>query len=151
MKARTDRGFTLIELLLVLALIAIVGVLIVPSIVSMFRQITVNRVQSDIQTISVELETFEQREGRWPMNLDELPGGPYIDPWGNPYRYLPPTSPDWSTERRWDRFLAPLNTDFDLYSLGPDGESRPPLTSSFSWDDIVRANDGLFIGPANEF
>jgi general secretion pathway protein G len=52
---------------------------------------------------------------------------------------------------RKDKNLHPLNTDFDLYSLGPDGESRLPLTAGPSRDDILRANNGAFIGRAENY
>ena len=45
----------------------------------------------------------------------------------------------------------PINSDFDLYSTGPDGASVAPLTAEPSRDDIVRANDGAFIGLASEY
>ncbi len=47
---------------------------------------------------------------------------------------------------RRDRFLVPINTYYDLYSVGKDGASVAPLTAGPSKDDIVRANDGGFIG-----
>ncbi|MDH4073829.1 MAG: prepilin-type cleavage/methylation domain-containing protein, partial [Gammaproteobacteria bacterium] len=47
---------------------------------------------------------------------------------------------------RKDGSLNPLNTDFDLYSAGADGESAGPLSATKSRDDIVRANNGAFIG-----
>jgi general secretion pathway protein G len=47
---------------------------------------------------------------------------------------------------RKDRNLVPINSDYDLYSLGPDGETRPPLTAGPSRDDIARAADGSFVG-----
>ena len=43
---------------------------------------------------------------------------------------------------------SPLNTDFDLYSLGPDGESALALPAAPSRDDVVRAGDGAYIGLA---
>jgi general secretion pathway protein G len=46
---------------------------------------------------------------------------------------------------------VPLNSDYDLYSSGPDGESRSPLTAAPSRDDIVRANNGGYIGLAGEY
>jgi general secretion pathway protein G len=46
---------------------------------------------------------------------------------------------------------VPINTDFDLYSVGPDGNTQPPLTAPVSRDDIVRANDGRFIGKAEDY
>jgi general secretion pathway protein G len=54
-------------------------------------------------------------------------------------------------QARKDRFLVPINSDFDLYSVGPDGDSTPPLNAKNSRDDIIRANDGLFVGPASNF
>jgi general secretion pathway protein G len=52
---------------------------------------------------------------------------------------------------RKDGKLNPLNTDFDLYSLGRDGESRETLNARPSRDDIVRANNGAFIGLAEDY
>ena len=45
----------------------------------------------------------------------------------------------------------PINSSFDLYSMGKDGETRPPLDNPRSKDDIVRAKDGGFIGLAERF
>jgi hypothetical protein len=45
-----------------------------------------------------------------------------------------------------DKSLHPLNSDYDLYSMGPDGQSQTPLTAKASRDDIIRANNGGFIG-----
>ena len=47
--------------------------------------------------------------------------------------------------------MVPVNSDFDLYSMGPDGDSRAPFTAKASRDDIVRASNGGFIGPVSEF
>jgi general secretion pathway protein G len=52
---------------------------------------------------------------------------------------------------RKDRFLVPINTDFDLYSMGRDGESVPALTAAKSRDDVVRAANGSYIGLASRF
>jgi general secretion pathway protein G len=52
---------------------------------------------------------------------------------------------------RMDRFLVPINSDFDLYSMGPDGRSVAPMTARMSRDDIVRASNGRFVGPATEY
>jgi general secretion pathway protein G len=52
---------------------------------------------------------------------------------------------------RKDRFLVPINTYYDLYSMGPDGQSQPPLTARVSRDDVIRANDGQYFGPAEAF
>jgi general secretion pathway protein G len=44
-----------------------------------------------------------------------------------------------------------LNSDFDLYSKGRDRDSKLPLTAEASRDDIVRANNGGFIGLAKNY
>jgi general secretion pathway protein G len=46
---------------------------------------------------------------------------------------------------------VPINTEFDLYSAGKDGDTRPPLNARPSRDDVVVARDGSFIGLAQEF
>jgi general secretion pathway protein G len=52
---------------------------------------------------------------------------------------------------RKDRFLHPINSDYDLYSMGKDGESVEPLTAQKSHDDVIRANDGSFVGWLSSF
>ena len=52
---------------------------------------------------------------------------------------------------RKDRFLVPINSDFDLYSVGPDGETHATLNNPVSRDDIIRAADGGFYGLAEKF
>ena len=54
-------------------------------------------------------------------------------------------------QARKDRFLVPINSDYDLYSMGPDGGSVPPLTAALSRDDIIRANNGDYFGLASGF
>ena len=56
-----------------------------------------------------------------------------------------------SPKPRKDRFLVPINSDYDLYSKGADGESVAPLTAAKSQDDIVRANDGEYLGLASRY
>jgi general secretion pathway protein G len=38
-----------------------------------------------------------------------------------------------------------------LYSAGADGKTVLPLTAKASQDDIIRANDGSFIGVAASY
>jgi general secretion pathway protein G len=56
-----------------------------------------------------------------------------------------------SAKPRKDRFLVPINSDYDLYSMGPDGQSVAPLTAAPSQDDIVRASNGAYFGLAADF
>jgi general secretion pathway protein G len=79
--------------------------------------------------------------------------GGMTDPWGNPYQYMKIAGQDKKSvgTLRKDRFMVPINTDFDLYSMGPDGKSASALTAKISQDDIIRANDGQYIGRASEY
>jgi general secretion pathway protein G len=56
-----------------------------------------------------------------------------------------------SISPRKDRFGVVLNTDFDLYSMGKDRISSDSLSAPNSHDDILRANDGAFVGLASNF
>jgi general secretion pathway protein G len=60
-------------------------------------------------------------------------------------------SPQSSGGSRKDRFGVSLNTDFDLYSMGKDRSSTDSLATPSSYDDILRANDGAFVGLASDF
>jgi general secretion pathway protein G len=46
---------------------------------------------------------------------------------------------------------VPINSDYDLFSVGLDGSSLAALTAIVSKDDIIRANDGGFIGLAANY
>ncbi len=139
------------ELLVIVAIIGTLATLIVPAVTQHLQRTVVRRTVMDINKLSFEISAFERLQGRYPTSLDELESGSYFDRFGNPYQYLPSTSKDWKGKARKDRFLVPLNSDYDLYSMGPDGLSVSPLTAKASRDDIVRANDGRYVGPASEF
>lgn len=53
--------------------------------------------------------------------------------------------------RRRDRYLLPLNTDYDLFSLGPDGRTSVSLSHAIAKDDVIRANNGGFFGVAADY
>jgi len=58
--------------------------------------------------------------------------------------------PTESTRRR-DRYLFPLNTDYDLFSLGPDHRTAASLGEQVGFDDVIRANNGGFFGLASDY
>jgi general secretion pathway protein G len=45
----------------------------------------------------------------------------------------------------------PINSEYDLYSRGPDGHTDMNLRTETARDDIVRARDGNFVGSAVDF
>jgi general secretion pathway protein G len=80
------------------------------------------------------------------IGLDTL-----LDPWGRPYVYLSFTGINGKGKMRKDKNLNPINTQYDLYSVGADGQSKLPLTVPVSQDDVILARDGNFIGLASDF
>ena len=44
--------------------------------------------------------------------------------------------------------MVPVNSDYDLYSMGKDKKSAAPFTAKASRDDVVRANNGGYVGLA---
>lgn len=52
---------------------------------------------------------------------------------------------------RKDRFLVPINSDFDIYSMGKNKDTVAPLNPPKSHDDVIRASDGGFYGLAKNF
>lgn len=147
--ARSNRGLTLIELLVVMAVIAVLATIALVLYYNFTYQAQVSRAVADISNISSEIQTFHMTNERLPIDLAEINRAGFLDPWGNPYEYLDITLGVGKPRR--DGKLKPINSDFDLYSKGQDGDSKEKLDSKESLDDIVRAFDGQFINLASKF
>ena len=154
--ARSSRelGLTLIEILIVIAILAVVATIGIPALIQELNRIKIKKAISDLIAIEFEIHRYQDEFEQLPEeieDLDKLDAHPRIDPWGHPYVYFKFGGHGWKGKARKDRFLVPINSSFDLYSIGPDGESRPPLQNPKSFDDIVRANDGAFYGLGRDF
>lgn len=147
----SQRGMTLIELLLTMAMVGILMGIAYAGYRQVIERVRVSRAIGDIGEIQLTLDKFELNRGVLPDSLADIGMGGQLDPWGAPYQYLNIATVMGLGSVRKDRNLVPINTDFDLYSMGPDGASRPPLTANASRDDIVRANDGSFVGKAEDY
>jgi general secretion pathway protein G len=137
------------DVLVALAAILIVGSFAVPAFNGYVERSRVARAVSDIGTMSLKLHQWQRSGKTLPASLAEA-GIAGVDPWGRPYVYV--RAADASRARlRKDGELVPLNTDFDLYSLGPDGVSALALPAAPSRDDVVRAANGAYIGVAANY
>lgn len=149
---RIERGFTVIELLITVAIIGTISTILIPTLTDQLELDRNKQAMADIAVMGALIGNYIVDFGEPPPDLARVGLGDKRDPWGRPYQYLnvfgdtagPP-------HPRKDHFLHPLNSDYDLYSMGPDGQSKPPLTSSQSRDDIIRANNGGYIGIAAEY
>ena len=145
-------GFTLLEMVLSVMIIGIIIAIGIPQSMGIVHKARVARAIGDIEAIQAELVGFQSTNNLLPATLVEIGRSDLEDPWGNPYQYnLFDPSRTVPQGARRDRFNVPINTEFDLFSAGPDGESRPALNSPTSRDDIIRANDGGFVGLAETY
>lgn len=118
------RGFTLLELLVVMVIIGLLAAYVGPKYFSQVGKSEIKMAQAQIDALEKALHQYRLDVGSYPSSEQGLaalmtsPGnearwqGPYLsktapaDPWGNPYVYKYPGE----------------NTEFDLFSLGRDGQ-----------------------------
>jgi general secretion pathway protein G len=123
-----EQGLTLVEMIVVLAIIALVAAIIVPSVIGRPDQARVTVAQTDLRNIASALKIYRLDNGDYPSTVQGLAAlvtkptgepaprnwnsGGYLDampadPWGNPYLYRSP---------------GENGVGFDLSSTGKDGK-----------------------------
>lgn len=144
-------GFTIIELLSVVAIIGVLAAIAIPKYRNQVERAKVAKAIGDLRAIASDLNGLDVL----PASLAAIGRGNLLDPWGRPYVYLPfPANRKGKAPpagARKDRFLVPINSLFDLYSVGKDGQSVAPLTAARSLDDVIFANDGGYYGLAKYY
>ena len=143
-------GFTLVELILTIAIIGVLATIATQTYKGYKEKANVNSAASDIALISLKIKLFQQDDGQYPDDLSQIKIDDMLDPWGNPYEYLNLQKKGNGGARR-DKNLNPLNSDFDLYSRGKDGNTKLPISQKDSLDDVLRANDGGFLDLASNY
>ena len=144
-------GYTLIELMLVVTVIGILGVLGTSAYQNYRDRADVMRAVADIGQVSALINKYQLDNRAFPAGLGDIGADTLLDPWGHPYQYVNHDEPQTRGLWRRDKNIVPINSDFDVFSMGKDGASRPPLTAAASRDDIVRANNGAFVGLASDY
>ncbi|MCH7643690.1 MAG: prepilin-type cleavage/methylation domain-containing protein [Myxococcales bacterium] len=164
--------------MIVVAIIGLLAVISGSNYLSYIEKVRVASAIASIRAIAVQLDDYVRSDKPLPVTLSEIGMGDMVDPWSHRFAYLPfttttsglgdsgssaggssgsegsgrsPGGGSYLGEARKDYFLVPLNTDYDLYSVGKDGNSRPPLSAPDSADDVIRANDGAYIGLAANY
>lgn len=148
------QGFTLIELLLVIAIVGTLVAVAIPNYVTILNKSRNRQAIADLAINGTKLSDHLIDHGSLPEALEEAGCKVLHDPWGMPFQYLRILGQSIDEVRgqwRKDRFLVPINSDFDLYSCGLDGETTPALTAAQSRDDLIRASNGDFIGIASKY
>lgn len=146
-------AYTIIEFSMVLLVFGLMYGMMSPIYVEYINDVKAEETETSLETISVDIDDFFYQNGHYPDSLEDVYGEVPLDEWGNPYQYLriDGGSSSGVGQLRKDKNLVPINTDYDLYSMGPDGKSAPPLTANHSRDDIVRARNGTYFGVAEEY
>lgn len=147
---RTSKAFTLLEVLIAIAILAVLAGITIPIYTQYKVKLNTAIAVTDIVNIQVAIQSYEQANDTYPGSLTDVNMNLLLDPWGLPYEYLNLDGVPIGMMRK-DQALVPINSDYDLYSMGPDGASTKPLTAANSRDDIVRGNNGGFIGIASDY
>ena len=121
------RAFTLIEIIVVVTIIALLATLVGPRLIGQVARAKESKAKSEVRAIGTAVTMYVTDTGTTlndSFDLEVLllppddgggPQGPYlnkaddlIDPWENLYLV---------------RIPGEVNYDFDVYSIGPDGQS----------------------------
>jgi general secretion pathway protein G len=152
-----NRGFTLIEIMIVIAIIGTLSAIALPNYIRYRNEALIVSAITDIRMIEERISIFAfENDGQPPDSLNDLPN--YVnhnDPWGNPYQYLRIAGVSLKgkdkIKPRKDHNTHPVNSDYDLCSMGKDGQTHVNFTVGVSQDDIVRANNGGYVGLVSNY
>lgn len=133
--------------------IALLAAIALPSYARIIERQKVSQCKRDLASIGMLIERYRTTHGQIPQDLSELGTSIPKDAWDRNYQFLSFSSPVPGVKGkiRKDHNLHPLNSEFDLYSLGADGRSSAPLTAKASRDDVIWARDGGFVGLASDY
>lgn len=145
-----SEGFTLVELLITVAIVGILQAVGMASYTSYLERVDIAQAVLDMNAISKRLYAYQQETGEFPATLSQV-NAEMTDPWGNSYVYVEFSGIKGNAGKRKDKNLVPINSDYDLFSKGKDGESMAPLTAPKSKDDVIRANNGGYMGLAANY
>jgi general secretion pathway protein G len=147
-----QRGMTLLEMLVGVLILALAVSIAIAAYEDYRTRAQESLAANDIVVLQSAIQQYAVDRGTLPATLSDL--GPSLaamhDPWGDAYQYLNHATASRGQFRK-DKNVVPINSDYDLYSMGQDGATSAPLTAAASRDDIVRANDGRFVGRASVY
>jgi general secretion pathway protein G len=148
-----SNGLTLIEILIAVAVIGLLAGVAVPGYISYRNKANISTAIDEMKLIEFDITNYLYENNEYPDSLSDIGKDNLLDPWGNPYRYLRldgGKTKGLNGKRRRDKNANPVNSDYDLYSMGKDGRTSAQFMAKNARDDVVRANDGDYFGLAEE-
>jgi general secretion pathway protein G len=137
------RGFTLVELIVVMAVLGVLAMMAMPSLKEYIKVTKINACASDLRIIDKAVTAYYIERNVFPVQLSDVGYGSHMDPWKRQYEYK---NLSITGNPLMDSAGEVLNHDYDLYCTGEDGASIPAFGDPANEDDVVRANDGFYIG-----
>jgi|TARA_B100000315_G_C14378276_1_gene496230 general secretion pathway protein G len=144
-------GFTLLELLICVAIIGLLTAIALPGYQGYVDSTNNGLAEADLVRMEQAIEVYYNDTVTYPPALEDIGFDVVLDPWDNTYQYLRFDENTKTGEMRKDKNLVPVNGDYGLYSMGKDGGTAMPFNSGQGQDDIVRANNGRYIGLASDY
>jgi general secretion pathway protein G len=137
-------GLTLVELIVVMAVLGVLASMAIPSFREYIKVTKINACASDLRIIDKAVTAYYIERNVLPVELSDVGLGSHQDPWKRQYEFKNLSIA--GNVPLQDSAGEVLNHDYDLYCKGGDGESFPVFGNPANEDDIVRANDGFYIG-----
>jgi prepilin-type N-terminal cleavage/methylation domain-containing protein len=139
------KGFTLIELIVVTTILGILAAMSIPAYNDYINKTKTGKAKSDIRTLCTEINAhIMDNNGAKPADLGVINRLGLKDPWNRPYVYS-------NSAVLEDTLGFKLNMEFDIYSLGADGQTNvSPVGFPVTLDDIVSYSDGTYVDLRND-
>ena len=144
------KGFTLVEVIIAITIAAVSSTIASVTYRGHIESRNISKAISQIADVATTLDNYIHQNKHYPDSLSDIGLSDMLDPWENPYQYNVAEDPCAEISRK-DHYISTLNTDYDLYSMGKDGTSVSLLSAKTSRDDVIRANNGNYIGLATEY
>ncbi len=140
----------MVEMMLVLVTVGTVTSIATPRLSGMMDKARIAEATGQISAINAGIVDYISQHDSPPPSLDAIGWAGHRDPWDQPYIYRN-FGDEIPGDARVDQFGVPVNTAFDLYSIGEDGSSSPSIMTAASEDDVLLGDDGGFIGSATRY